>query len=476
MLKILCFDDALEDAILIRERLQRDGLSFQLDHVISESEYRGRLESGAYDLILSDYNLPGFNGIAALMIAKKICPSVPFICVSGIIGDDLAVELMQLGASDYILKDRLSKLPVAIERAIREAQVQKARLEAETELKASKEKYQRLVEEINDVIYEIDSNGIITYISPSVYGITGSHDTYFTGKPFFDLIYVQDINVVKKKFENIIYHGSINPFEFRIQKQSGELIWLRTSSKPILIEGKISGIRGSAIDITTRKYAEEEIRNMKESLELLNQRLNDIREDERAAIAREIHDQLGQSLTALKIDADWLSANLPFNSKEGMKVREMVEGLTAMIIDIQRISSELRPAILDDLGLCPAMEWYIMEFEKRTGINCIMILDDIQFTDEKKNLVMYRILQEALTNVTRHSDAKDVKVNLLKTIDSIVMEVIDNGRGLEKEKIFSFKSLGFIGIRERLKQHNGILDIQSTLNKETRLSVIIPFI
>jgi two-component system, NarL family, sensor histidine kinase UhpB len=351
MLRILCFEDAVEDAMLIRARLLSEGLSFQFDHVISEKEYTDKLKSVAYDLILSDYNLQGFNGIAALIIAKKIRPVVPFICVSGIIGEDLAVELMQLGASDYILKDRLAKLPVAIDRALKEAKAKAARIEAE-----------------------------------------------------------------------------------------------------------------------------KEIKNMNKALEKLNQRLIDVREDERASFARELHDQLGQSLTALKIDADWLNAKISYNSEERAKVNEMIKIITSMIGDIQRISSELRPAMLDDIGLVHAVEWYISEFEKRTGINCVINLNEVQFTNKKKNLVMYRILQEALTNVARHSDASKVNINLYRTVDSIILEVFDNGKGIEKEKINSYKSLGFIGIRERLKQHNGSLDIQSKFNKETRLTVAIPFI
>lgn len=351
MLKILCLEYAEVDAILIREQLQSYGLSFQFDHVTSKFEYTDKLKSETYDLILSDYNLPRFNGSAALVLSKKICPLVPFICVSGTIGEDLAVELMQLGASDYILKDKLSKLPIAVERSLRKADALKTRLESE-----------------------------------------------------------------------------------------------------------------------------KEIRNMKEALEKLNQRLNDIREDERASIAREIHDRLGQSLTALKIDAGWLHEKITSDAEKAAKLKEMIGLISAMIIDVQRISSELRPSILDDIGMVPAMEWYIQEFEKRTGISCLMNLKYVEFTDRKKNLVMYRILQEALTNVVRHSNATKVIINLYRIKNAIILEVFDDGIGLEKEKITSYKSLGFIGIRERLKPHNGSLDIQSTLNKETRLSIQIPFI
>jgi PAS domain S-box-containing protein len=228
-------------------------------------------------------------------------------------------------------------------------------------------------------------------------------------------------------------------------------------------------------NITERKKAEEEIKNMSDSLAMLNNRLEDISENERKLISRELHDQLGQSLSALKIDIGWLSEKIPSDSEEGAKLKEICELLSSTIKNVQRISSELHPAMLEDLGLHTTMEWYCGEFKKRTGIDIHLKSDDIQFPDEKKSLVLYRILQEALTNVTRHANAKNVNINLYQTDDSVILEVIDDGIGIKKEKINSYKSLGFIGMRERAKKYNGSIDISSTLNKGTKLSVSIPF-
>jgi PAS domain S-box-containing protein len=267
MLRILCLEDVEADATLIREQLRREGLKFQFEHVSTENEFADKLKSGNYDIILSDYNLPGYNGIAALLLSKKICPFLPFICVSGTIGEDLAVELIQLGASDYILKDRLSKLHVAIQRALHDVEVQQARKIAETELKESKAKFQSLVEDINDAIFEIDSTGILTYLSPAISAITGFEASHYTGKSLFNFIYDKDLQNAQEKFKNIIYKGMINPFEFRINTKKGELVWLRTSSKPIIKEGETVCIRGIAVDITDRKLAGEKIRKLSIAIE-----------------------------------------------------------------------------------------------------------------------------------------------------------------------------------------------------------------
>ncbi len=348
-LHILYLEDVEADALLIAEKLREEGFRFDYDLVSTGSDFVSRLMSGSYDLILSDYNLPGFSGIAALMNAKRLAPDTPFICISGTIGEDLAVELVQLGASDYILKDRLSRLPVAIESAFRELEAEKARLRAE-----------------------------------------------------------------------------------------------------------------------------EEVISMRDSLQMLNRRLNEIREDERAAISREIHDNLGQSLTALKIDIQFLQERLPRDSEECLKLEAMSNTVTEMIGDVRRIAAELRPPILDDLGLPAAMEWYIREFEKRTGIKCTATIGNIQFSDSRKNLALYRILQEALTNVVRHADAARVKIELSRDVTTLFMTVRDDGRGFDESKIRSTKSLGFVGIRERLKLSGGLLDIVSGPGRGTTLKVSIP--
>jgi PAS domain S-box-containing protein len=267
VIKILCLEDVEPDAILIKEYLISEGLNIEFDHVLNESEFTEKLETQKYNIVLSDYNLPGFNGIAALMVSKKISPEVPFICISGTIGEDLAVELLHLGASDYILKDRLYRLPSAIWRSLEEYEIKKARILAENELKESREKYKNLVENINEVVYEIDSNGIITYISPIIKEITGINDSDYLGKSFISFVNEKDIKNTRVKFENILFYGMINPFEFRVSDNLGKVIWIRTSSKSVIKDGKTIGIRGTAIDITKSKIADEQIRKLSRAIE-----------------------------------------------------------------------------------------------------------------------------------------------------------------------------------------------------------------
>jgi PAS domain S-box-containing protein len=230
------------------------------------------------------------------------------------------------------------------------------------------------------------------------------------------------------------------------------------------------------LDITDNKVAEKELINAHEQLKQLYIRQDEIKENERSTISREIHDELGQSLSALKIDLGWTKKYVENNPEIKKRIDAMTDMVSDMIKTVQRISSDLRPGLLDDLGLVPAMEWYIHEFEKRTGIKCQFKSDIIQSNYEKQNLTLYRILQEGLTNVMRHSNAKNADINLYMADDFINLEISDDGTGLTPENISSSKSLGFIGIRERLNQFNGSLGIISSRDQGTRLTIKIPII
>jgi len=241
-------------------------------------------------------------------------------------------------------------------------------------------------------------------------------------------------------------------------------------------ENKPYGLIGVATDITERKRSEEEIKEAKKQLEELYKRLNDIREDERARISREIHDELGQSLTALKMDLNWTKDLIGNNITVRGKINGMLDLVSSTIKKVQNISADLRPGILDDLGLNSAIEWYCEEFEKRYGIICHLELEDIHGINSKIQLTLFRILQEGLTNVAKHANAKNIIVKLLLSVGKIYLKISDDGIGIGEEKIKSKNSLGFIGMRERLKEFNGTLEIISSENKGTCKVVCVPLL
>ena len=222
--------------------------------------------------------------------------------------------------------------------------------------------------------------------------------------------------------------------------------------------------------------AAREIRHSREQLRNLSAHLQSVREEERTRMAREIHDELGQSLTALKMDVSWLNKRLP-EVDEGFKSKlsSMEEVIDRTIQTVQKLSGELRPGILDDLGLAAAIEWQGEEFENRTGVQCEVALshEESVLTIEQST-TMFRIFQETLTNVIRHAQATKVEVRLMEQKGSIVLEVSDNGRGITEAEISDPKAFGLIGMRERVDFMGGEITIAGSPGKGTRIMVILP--
>lgn len=229
-------------------------------------------------------------------------------------------------------------------------------------------------------------------------------------------------------------------------------------------------------DITERKRTEETLRKSYEQIRNLTSHLQTIREEERTSIAREIHDELGQALTALRMDSDWLEGRMPKDKKE------MLERVTAMsrMIDmaiemVKRISSELRPGILDDLGIGAAIEWQAQEFRNRTGIECEIRIDPEEMTlDKNLSTTIFRIFQEAITNVARHAKATKVSITLEQKENQLVLAVKDNGKGITQEHISDPRSYGLLGIRERAYVYGGEVTISGVKGEGTTVTVIIP--
>jgi signal transduction histidine kinase len=225
-----------------------------------------------------------------------------------------------------------------------------------------------------------------------------------------------------------------------------------------------------------RDRAEREIRDSREELRNLSAHLQSVREEERTRMAREIHDELGQGLTALKMDVSYLNRHyLEEDATFKNKLASMEEVIDRTIETVQKLSGELRPGILDDLGLAAAIEWQAEEFENRTGIECqVSLSPEAIILNKEQSTTMFRIFQETLTNVIRHARATKVEVRLKEQDGSIVLEVTDNGRGITEAEIGDARSFGLIGMRERVDFIEGEVTIVGSPGKGTRIKVTLP--
>ncbi len=258
--------------------------------------------------------------------------------------------------------------------------------------------------------------------------------------------------------------------------------------------GEIIAVIEMVRDITERKRAEEVLSRSRKELEILvrertaeltmmndqlrnlSAHLEDAREDERTRIAREIHDDLGQSLTALKIDLSLLRKRLPPEQKAAIERAESMDVLVeATIQSVKRISMDLRPGILDHLGLTAAIEWQAEEFEKRTGIPCRVVFEPEEISlDKDRTTTVFRIFQEVLTNAARHAEATKISVLLAEQADGLMLHVEDNGKGITEKELSDPNSLGLLGMRERVNTWGGSLSISGSRGKGTSVTVLIP--
>ena len=229
-------------------------------------------------------------------------------------------------------------------------------------------------------------------------------------------------------------------------------------------------------EIADRKRTEDEFRRSSEQLRELSARLQFVREEERTRIARTIHDELGQTLSGLKMDVAWLQRHLDQPQPALLaKTQAMSDLIDATIQTVRQISTELRPGILDDLGLAATIEWQLQEFQSRTGIEGKLIsVPETSTLDADGATTVFRILQEILTNVARHAQATQVEVSLEETAAFLTLQVQDNGRGMTANEIHSPKSIGLLGIQERARLRAGEVHFQGTPGQGTTVTVRLP--
>jgi signal transduction histidine kinase len=333
-LQVLHLEDSEVDHELTLAHLRRGGLRAQLRRIDSEAEFLAALDHD-WDVIISDFNLPGFSGLVALDLLKATGSDVPFILVSGEIGEDTAVEAMRNGASDYLLKNNLSRLVPALLHAVEATETRRARERADRELDESKQRLRELAQHLQNSI-----------------------------------------------------------------------------------------------------------------------------EQERIAIAREIHDDVGGSLTALKFDLAWIARHS--DSAEVLaRVNSALETVTLAIDSSKRIMHNLRPAILEQ-GLVAALHWLATRFEKRTGIDCMIRLPaEAAELPAGVPLVAYRTAQEALTNISKHAQATRVRLDLSLAGGVLSLEISDNGRGLREDDLAKTRSFGIRGLHERASTVGGWVELSS---------------
>lgn len=340
----------------------------------------------------------------------------------------------------------------------------------------SEKKYKTLTENSLTGIF-IHKNGKFVFVNDRFAKIHGYKPEELLGKNHLILAHPDD----RKSMREIALkrlNGKTVPqrYEARRLRKDGEIIWCEMMANKIQYQGT-PAIMGNVINITKRKLADEAIKKSEKQLRNLTAYLQKIAEIERTNISREIHDELGQTLTVLKLEASWLKRKA-YDNKEAM-LNKRIEAILKLtdntISTVKKISSDLRPSILDDLGLAAANEWQAEDFERHTGIRCSITISPENISlDRDRNTAIFRIFQETLTNIARHAKASKVTVSLKKKNGFVELKIRDNGRGITDEELNHPKSLGLMGMRERAKIFGGDFIIKGVRGKGTKVTVTIP--
>jgi PAS domain S-box-containing protein len=335
-----------------------------------------------------------------------------------------------------------------------------------------------IINNLNGAVFRcrFDKEMTMEYISEGVKDLSGYDSWDFLMnrvRSFSTLIYTEDKERVVATIKTAL--NTRDPFtvEYRIVSEKGDIKWIWERGRGVFSGDKIIALEGFLSDITDRKKAEEELKSSLEQLHQLTQYIEKVREDERVAISRELHDDLGQALTAVKIDLGNIKQNIS-DSDVISRINKVSALVSDTIKTVQRLTSQLRPQIIDDLGLEAAIEWYTKEFEERSKVKIILDIESGAVVGPEASLIIFRIMQEALTNIARHSKASSVHIILSKTGSFVNFSISDNGIGISEKEINSKKSFGIISMRERAASLGGTFDICFENCSGTVIKLVFP--
>src|SRR5574340_260775 len=479
-LRVLIIEDAEDDALLLAGCFRRAGYALEYRRVDSSGAAHAALQSGHWDAVLCDHSMPDFSANGALHLLQELSLDLPFIIVSGVIDEETAIAAMRAGAHDYLSKDKLDRLVPAVERELREARNRAERRLALEAVKENEARFRALVSNIPGMVFQLlrTRDGLtFPYVSEGCMAVLGIRPMELVADPglFLGAILDEDRAQLMQAFDASADSGSHVNWDGRIRAAEGDVKWINLRSAPRLLESGVIQWEGIVSNVTISTMTEMALRESRTQLSELSSHLESAKEEERERIARDIHDELGGTLVAIKIETSLLLNKLPADSAPRKRVRAIESLVDEAINTAGRVARELRPGILKDFGLAAALECQAGDFSQRSGVVCDSggISHDVVVGD-RASLALFRIFQEALTNIMKHAGAHRVEVALHDDGHELVMAIEDDGRGIAPDDVNKPKSFGLRGIRERMRALGGTLELGRSALGGARLTLRAP--
>lgn len=347
------------------------------------------------------------------------------------------------------------------------------RKRAEVALRESEERYRELFENAKDAMYVHDLDGTYIRINRAAEELSGYSREEIVGHNFTEFIGKEHIKLVRRSFCAKLVKVGETSYEVDVIAKDGRRVPVEVSSRAIYENGRLVGVQGIAHDITERKLAQD-------ALQMFSRQLIEAQEDERRRISRELHDQIGQILTAVKMNLYTVQQFCKM-SEAGSYVKDNIEAVDEALRLVRDLSVDLRPPVLDDLGLVTALRWYVDRYLNRTGLNVEVIIDlpdpNERFSRERET-ACFRIAQEALSNIARHAQASQIQVQLAKDGNVLLLTVKDDGVGFDPESLRKraprAATLGLVSMQERAHAAGGAIEIDSVRSRGTEVRFTLP--
>lgn len=473
--KILIVEHDAADLELLQFELKKGGFAYVSEIVQYEISYVSALQTFKPDIILSDFTLPSFAGMRAYEIRNEIAPDIPFIFVSGTIGEERSIELIKNGVTDYALKEKLFTLNFKITRALKESAERQHKIKAEQERIQSEKRLARAQQLAHMGSWELDFDTRVVRWSEetcNIYGLQSGQNLH-TLEDWLLFTYPEDREMVSEKIkatehaqQNFAIYHRLGPIEGLIKHVYSECkIEFDTS-------GKVCGLYGITHDVTERVLLENKLvsERLSRQREITNAVLT-AQEKERADIGQELHDNLNQILAVAKLYIQMAGTQ---EKEREMYLGKACDFIQEVILEIRRISKTLIIPQTNIIGLfdniknllhdLTAIHPIVIEFDKN-GI-------EVEDIDDKLQLTIFRIVQEQVNNILKHAKAAKASIQLRREQDDIVLLISDNGEGDDLLK--EIEGVGIINIKSRASVYDGKVTIFSKPGKGYELKVVLP--
>lgn len=478
-LRLLLLEDAPDDAELALAALAEAGFACETEIADSGPAFERAFQAGRFDVVIADYHLHGYTGLDALAHVRRADGLLPFILLSGALGEERAVDALRSGATDFVLKDNLVRLAGVVSRALDEVRLRRQHLATQQALELSERRYRAIVEDQSELIIRMQPDSTVNFVNSAYCRYFGYQPDQIRGRPVLESMSPENREALRRNLAGISPQAPTYERDSLVRDAAGAERWMHWSGRGIFDgRGVLAEVQAVGRDVTELRRAMDELGAARERLQGLSRRLLEVQESERKSLARELHDDIGQALTAIKLNLEALQRGRGGAALES-RVQEALETTRHTLDRVRQLSLSLRPLQLDDLGLAAALRSHLDRQATLGGFAPHPEIQDFPARlPPEVETACFRVAQEAVNNIVRHARARNVWLQLALDGKQLALSVRDDGIGFDvgaaQRRAALGASLGVVSMAERAALAGGALRIESAPGQGTALRATFP--